>query len=158
MKQSHLWRAPPPFPTAVRLYWACLCLPMRAPAAVQKRCGFSTNFTDGEKPVTSRRPRFLTPTWDSVTRKKPLYGWSEPPKNDRTSCNFSKCIHSSIPCAATRVSQRFYTERTSNDPIIGNRGRLLPVAELDDWIYAQSRQAPPLQSWGAASSFRFAFV
>src|SRR6267142_2611631 len=85
-KRSKYWREPLPFRIAARLCWACSCMPMRAPVAARKRCGCSTNFTGGERPVTSRRPRF------------------------------SKCILSSIPCAATRVSQPSFAARTSNNP------------------------------------------
>jgi len=49
-------------------------LRMGAPAAARKRCGFSKNFSSGERPATSRRPPFLTPTWGSVTRRRHLPG------------------------------------------------------------------------------------
>src|SRR6266404_2228172 len=51
--------------------------------------------------------------WDLVTRRKHLHGWSVPPRNDRTSCNFLRCIPSSIRCGPTHASQCFFTERTS---------------------------------------------
>ena len=70
-----------------------------------------------EKPVTSRQPRFLTLTWDSVTPRKHSHGWAVLSRNDRKSCNFSKYIPSSIPCAATHVLLRSYAERTSNNPM-----------------------------------------
>src|SRR5713226_1445405 len=79
-------------------------------------------------------------TWDSVTRRRHLHGWSVPPRSTRTSCNFSRCIPSSIYYAGTRGLSSFSAGRTSHleqlaaAPTIGRRECLCIPGRTDPCV------------------------